>query len=157
MTYVVFKNLKDGDYLPDYDASDEALKFRERFHPHHVVMPRLDEEYVTELERLDLTIADVLQASDGVSPRGRNIGPLLSQLMVRARLRRFQQNIYAQFDPIFRAIGLLEARTGFRKHYFGKIAGQILGSYYALCDEGRNWGPRTALWHHVPRWHVVLR
>lgn len=108
VTYVVFKNLKDGDYLPDYDASDQALKFREGFKPHHVVMPRLDEEYVTELERLDLTISDVLQASDSVSPRGRNISPLLSQLMVRARLRRFQQNIYAQFDAIFGAIGLLE-------------------------------------------------
>src|SRR5436309_8829257 len=29
VTYVVFRNLKDGDYLPDYDDSDEALNFRE--------------------------------------------------------------------------------------------------------------------------------
>ncbi len=98
--YVVFKNLKDGDYLPDYDASDEALNFRERFNPHHVVLPRLDEEYVTELERLDLTVAEVLNATNGKSARGREIGPLLCQLMVRARLRRFQQNIYSQLDPI---------------------------------------------------------
>jgi len=98
--YIVFKNLKDGDYLPDYDVSDEALTFRERFTPHHVVIPRLDEEYVTELERLDLTVAEVLDATNGVSARGKEIGPILSQLMVRARLRRFQQNIYAQLDPI---------------------------------------------------------
>jgi MinD-like ATPase involved in chromosome partitioning or flagellar assembly len=98
VTYLIFKNLKDGDCLPDYDASDESLAFREKFRPHHVVLPRLDEEYVTELERLDLTIADVL------SPRSKNIGPLLTQLMVRARLRRFQQSIYEQLDPIFNAL-----------------------------------------------------
>jgi len=98
VTYIIFKNLKDGDYLPDYDASDESLAFREKFRPHHVVLPRLDEEYVTELERLDLTIADVL------SPRSKNIGPLLTQLMVRARLRRYQQNVYQQLDPIFNAL-----------------------------------------------------
>ena len=100
VTYVVFRNLKDGDYLPDYDKSNEALAFRERFKPHHVVLPRLDEEYATELERLDLTIAEVLNSSDGVSSRGRDIGPLLCRLMVRARLRRFQQSIYDQLDPI---------------------------------------------------------
>jgi len=33
VTYVVFRNLKDGDYLPDWDKSDEALAFRERFAP----------------------------------------------------------------------------------------------------------------------------
>ncbi len=108
VTYVVFRNLKDGDYLPDYDKSNEALAFRERFKPHHVVLPRLDEEYVTELERLDLTIAEVLNSSDGVSSRGRDIGPLLCRLMVRARLRRFQQSIYDQLDPIRQ---LLSAHT----------------------------------------------
>src|SRR5438045_2498054 len=73
--YFVFRNLKDEDYLPDYDESYGALSFRETFTPHHVVMPRLDEEYVTELERLDLTIAEVLDSSNGMSARGRNIGP----------------------------------------------------------------------------------
>jgi hypothetical protein len=98
--YIVFKNLKDGDYLPDYEESDGALHFRQRFAPHHVVIPRLDEEYATELERLDLTIADVL------TPGGKDIGPLLSKLMVRARLRRFQQNIYDQLGPIIDALGI---------------------------------------------------
>ncbi len=100
VNYVIFKNLKDGDFLPDYDSSDEALDFRERFTPHHVVLPRMDEEYVTELERLDLTIAEVLNATNGRSARGREIGPILCRLMVRARLRRFQQNIYEQLEPI---------------------------------------------------------
>ena len=98
--YVVFRNLKDGEYLPDYDESDGSLAFRQRFAPHHVVIPRLDEEYVTELERLDLTISEVLTATNGKSVRGREIGQVLCQLMVRARLRRFQQNIYAQLEPI---------------------------------------------------------
>jgi hypothetical protein len=96
--YVVFKNLKDGDYLPDYEESDGALGFRQRFAPHHVIIPRLDEEYSTELERLDLTIADALTPENG------DIGPLLGQLMVRARLRRFQKNIYDQLDPIFSSL-----------------------------------------------------
>jgi len=50
------------------------------------------------LERLDLTIADVL------SPRSKEISMLLGQLMVRARLRRFQQNVYDQLDPIINAL-----------------------------------------------------
>jgi hypothetical protein len=100
VSYIVFRNLKDGDRLPDYDESDEALSFREKFSPYQVVLPRLDEEYVTELERLDLTIAEVLNSSNGISARGKDIGPLLSRLMVRARLRRFQQSIYDQFDSI---------------------------------------------------------
>jgi hypothetical protein len=99
-TYIVFKNYKDGDYLPDYEASDQALEFREQFNPYHVVMPRLDEEYTTELERLDLTIAEAL------SSEGKDIGPLLGRLMVRARLRRFQQNIHDQLGPIIDALGL---------------------------------------------------
>jgi hypothetical protein len=104
VSYVVFKNLKDGDFLPDYDASDEALNFREKFKPYQVVLPRLDEEYMTELERLDLTIAEVLSAANGKSTRGKDIGPLLCQLMVRARLRRFQQNIYDQLDPFLKTL-----------------------------------------------------
>ena len=55
---------------------------------------------MTELERLDLTIAEVLDSSGGMSARGRNIGPVLCRLMVRARLRSFQQAIYDQLDPI---------------------------------------------------------
>jgi hypothetical protein len=103
--YVVFKNLKDGDYLPDYDESDGALSFRQTYKPQHVVIPRLDEEYVTELERLDLTVAEVLDCSGCTSARGKDIGPVLCRLMVKARLRRFQQDIYTQLDPIFKTIG----------------------------------------------------
>ena len=94
----------------DYDESYEALTFRQKFSPHHVVLPRLDEEYVSELERLDLTIAEVLDSSNGVSARGKNIGPVLCRLMVRARLRRFQQNIYDQLDPIRQLLSTHTAR-----------------------------------------------
>lgn len=103
VSYIVFKNLKDGDCLPDYDVSTQAILFREKYTPHHVSLPRLDEEYVTELERLSLTVAEVLDGGDGKSARGKEIGTVLSQLMVRARLRRFQQEIYAQLDPILKA------------------------------------------------------
>ena len=111
VTYIVFKNLKDGDYLPDYDESEEALKFRERFSPHQVVIPRLDEEYVTELERLDLTIAEVLALSNGKSARGKDIGPVLCQLMVRARLRRFQNCIYEQLVPFLAPLAQSKSAT----------------------------------------------
>ncbi len=106
VTYIVFRNLKDGEYLPDYDESDGALQFRKKFSPHNVVLPRLDEEYVTELERLDLTMAEVLDSNDGKSNRGRDIGPVLGQLMVRARLRRYQQAVYDQLNPILEALEL---------------------------------------------------
>lgn len=100
VAYVVFKNLKDGDSLADYDYSDEALKFKAKLNPYHVVMPRLDEEYATELERLNLTIAEVLNPGD------KSIGLLLGKLMVRARLRRYQHNIYEQINPIIDALNI---------------------------------------------------
>jgi MinD-like ATPase involved in chromosome partitioning or flagellar assembly len=100
VSYVVFKNLKDGDYLPDYEQTAEAAQFRSLFCPHHVVVPRLDEEYQTELERLNLNIAEVLDSFDGISARRKDLGPILSRLLVRARLRSYQQRIYEQFDPI---------------------------------------------------------
>ena len=108
--YVVFKNLKDGEYLPDYEHTSEAADFRKLFQPHHVVIPRLDEEYQTDLERLNLTIAEVLDSSGGISARGHDLGPLLSRLLVRARLRNYQRGIYEQFDPI-RALLLPEQQV----------------------------------------------
>ena len=104
--YIVFKNFKDGDFLPDYDEAVDALQFRAEYFPHHVVLPRMDEEYVTELERFNLIIPDVLDAVDGMSPRGRKIGTLLDRLMVRARLRRYQQEVYDQLNPIFESLEL---------------------------------------------------
>ena len=100
VTYVVFKNLKDGNLLPDYEESSEAIQFREKFKPSHVILPRLDEEYATELERLNLTISEVLD------PKERSLGPILGKLMVRSRLRRYQQSIYEQINPIFSSLNL---------------------------------------------------
>jgi hypothetical protein len=31
VSYIVFKNFKDGDYLPDYDTNKEAIIFRGRY------------------------------------------------------------------------------------------------------------------------------
>jgi ATPase MipZ len=99
VAYLVFKNLKDGDVLPDYESTSEAIAFRKNLAPCHVTLPRLDEEYQTELERLNLTISEVLDYSEiGISSRGKPIGPILSRLLVRARLRSFQRRIYEQLD-----------------------------------------------------------
>lgn len=100
VSYVVFKNLKDGEYLPDYEETAEAVEFRQSFKPLEITIPRLDHEYQTELERLNLTISEVLDSNDGISARGKIIGPILSRLMVRSRLRRFQRTIYEQLDGL---------------------------------------------------------
>ena len=109
---LVFKNLKDGDVLPDYETTSEAIAFRKNLVPCHVTLPRLDEEYQTELERLNLTISEVLDSENGISSHGKAIGPILSQLLVRARLRSFQRRIYGQLSqalelllPTFRQEG----------------------------------------------------
>ena len=96
VSYLVFKNLKDGEVLSDYEETQEGIEFRKALTPAHVIIPRLDEEYQTELERLNLTISEVLDSNDGISSRGKPIGPVLSQLLVRARLRSYQRRIYEQ-------------------------------------------------------------
>ena len=110
-SYVRIVN-KDGEVFPDYDISEEALAFREKHDPHEILMPRIDEEYMTELERLNLTISEVLEANGAaftVADASRKkpnkpIGDILCRIMVRARLRRFQNGIYDQFEPILTSI-----------------------------------------------------
>ena len=87
---------QDGEVLSDYEETQEGIEFRKALTPAHVIIPRLDEEYQTELERLNLTISEVLDSNDGISSRGKPIGPVLSQLLVRARLRSYQRRIYEQ-------------------------------------------------------------
>jgi len=100
VSYVICKNCKDGEIFPDYDESVEALNFRGAYRPGDILMPRLDAEYMTELERLNLTIPDVLMADGSSYFNGKEIGDTLSRFMVRARLKHFQQGIYDQLGPI---------------------------------------------------------
>ena len=104
--YIVFKNQKDGEIFPDYETSEESILFQRKFSPPYVLIPRMDEEYMTELERLNLTVAEVIEPVNGLSIRGKEIGQILCRFMVRARLELFQQEIYDQFDAI---PGLLES------------------------------------------------
>ncbi len=96
--YLVFRNLKDGDQLFDYDQTRQAGEFRTRFKPAHVTVPKLSPLYQTELEIRRLTISRVLAWSDGISACDDSIGTVLSPLLARARLRTFQNNIYEQLD-----------------------------------------------------------
>jgi hypothetical protein len=101
VSYLMFKNLKDGEYLPDYEDTVEAIEFRKQLAPAHVTIPRLDEGYLTELERLNLTIDEVIdsdQLQQNRSARGKPLGHILPQLLVRARLRSFQRRIYEQLN-----------------------------------------------------------
>jgi len=95
--YVVFRNLKDGENLYDYDQTRQALEFRETYDPAHVTVPKLSPLYQTELEIRKLTITEVLGLTDHTSSEDR-IGPVLSPLLARARLRTYQRGIYEQLD-----------------------------------------------------------
>ena len=98
--YVVVKNLKDSDaweqkpedvLLPEYDRTKQALEFRKLYKPLEIVMPALDPEYQGELERLNLTIRDVLAKHP-------NTPPSLNSLIVRSKLRNYQARLYKAFE-----------------------------------------------------------
>jgi len=100
VSYIVCKNYKDGDMFSDYDQSSQAVTFRGERNPIHIQMPVLDAEYMAPLERKNLTIAEVLKAGGAPEINGKELEPILTEYMVRARLRTFQRNIFAQFNPV---------------------------------------------------------
>ena len=100
VNYLVVKNLKDSDsweqkpedvLLPEYDKTKQALEFRRLYKPAEIVLPALDPEYQSELERLNLTIRDVLAKHP-------NTPPALNSLIVRAKLRNYQARLYTAFS-----------------------------------------------------------
>ena len=101
--YIVFRNLKDGDNLYDYDQTLQALEFRATYDPVHVTIPKLSPLYQTELEIRKLTITEVLGLTNHISSEDR-IGPVLCPLLARARLRSYQCRIYDQLDPIMQRL-----------------------------------------------------
>jgi hypothetical protein len=58
--YLVFRNLKDGEQLFDYDQTRQAGEFRTRFNPAHVTVPKLSPLYQTEFVIRGRTIRQVL-------------------------------------------------------------------------------------------------
>jgi hypothetical protein len=109
VSYFVFKNHKDGDVFTDYDGTEQARGFRWEYRPIHVDIPRLQEKYMTELERLNLTISAILEANGSeFTLEGKPIDKLLCKLLVRARLRDFQNRIYQQFRPILKLLNVQE-------------------------------------------------
>jgi len=102
VSYVICRNCKGGDMFPDYDKSGQAIRFRVEYNPVEVLIPRLDEEYITGLERFNLTVAEVLEANGQTSINGKEIEPILTEYMVRARLRNYQRKIYEQFEPVLK-------------------------------------------------------
>jgi hypothetical protein len=101
--YVVFRNLKDGDNLYDYDQTRQALEFQSTYEPAHVTVPKLSPLYQTELEIRKLTITEVLEFTYGATSEDR-IGPVLCPLLARARLRSYQRRIYEQLEPILKRL-----------------------------------------------------
>jgi len=100
VSYIVFRNLKDGDQLFDYENSVQATEFRKRLSPAHITIPKLSSSYQAELEIRRLTFFHVLEGSNGNSSDGQPLGPILGTLMARARLRSFQARIFEQFDTV---------------------------------------------------------
>jgi MinD-like ATPase involved in chromosome partitioning or flagellar assembly len=97
--YMVVRNLKDSDaweqkpeevILPEYDKTKQALEFRKLYKPAEIVLPAMDPEYQSELERLNLTIRDVLAKHP-------NTPPALDSMIVRSKLRNFQARLYEAF------------------------------------------------------------
>lgn len=100
VSYIVCQNQKDGAAFPDYEETREAAEFRKNFNPIHVHIRRLNEIYMTELERLNLNISEVLEANGNLTINGKEVGSLLSKILKRAHLRGFQCEIYQQFEPV---------------------------------------------------------
>jgi len=100
VSYVICRNCKDGEEFSDYDSSAESLIFREKHNPIHIIMPVMDAEYMAPLERKNLTVAEVLEANGAPNINNKEIEPILTEYMVRARLRSYQRNIYKQFTPV---------------------------------------------------------
>jgi len=110
VSYVVCKNERDGARFDTYE-SDEALDFREIYKPCHIKIESVKDDYMMELQRLNLTIANILDANDEdieatKTLNGKPIGDVLSAFMVRARLRRFQNSVYDQFESILDLINV---------------------------------------------------
>ncbi len=100
VNYLIVKNLVHSDAgdqkpkdvtLPAYDLTKQALQFRKLFKPNEMVLPALDPEYMGELERVSLTISDVL-ARDPRTP------PTLSSMIVRSKLRNYLAKVYRGFE-----------------------------------------------------------
>jgi len=98
VSYVVFKNQKDGDAFPDYDDSPQAIVFRSQYNPVEIDLPRLHERYTIELDRLNLTIDEVLEAGTNETINGKQVSETLSGILDRARLRAFRNHIYDQLN-----------------------------------------------------------
>jgi hypothetical protein len=103
VAYIVCKNKKDGDVCPDYERSIEGIRFHKNTEKLYEVEIEHLIKFMPELERFDVTIAEVLGADKltGMTTTGKKIEDLtLLKYTVRARLRTFQEGIYKQFEPI---------------------------------------------------------
>ncbi len=100
VSYVVFRNLKDGKELADYDETKEALAFQKARKPSHITLEKLDDQYQTELERMGIVISDVLEGK-------KELGPLFGGvpgIIIKQRLRRYQSAVFDQLDKIQAAL-----------------------------------------------------
>ena len=105
VSYIVCKNKRDGVICADYDESFEGIRFHETTEKlFEVIIPDF-KRYMTELERLNLTVTEVLDAVEAdinakTTASGKEISLELKNLLVRARLEDFQNKIFDQFKPI---------------------------------------------------------
>lgn len=105
VSYVVLMNCKDGETFTAYNESKDAMYFRKTYKPLEIEIPRLEDEYMNELDKYNITIADVVATVGNPSAiNGKPVGKWITGIMKKARLRRFQNDVYDQFDPILELI-----------------------------------------------------
>ena len=102
VSYIIFKNEKDGVIFPIYDNSIEVLKFQEQFHPFHVNIEEVPKEFMHEIDRLNLTFEEILQASkEGKSKyNGKDIGDVFTSKSKVMHIRSFRNKVFAQLDKV---------------------------------------------------------
>lgn len=89
ISYILALNHRDGD-PSHYLETAEGKEMMERLKPTLVRIPKLDEAHIAELERLNMSISEVLLSEEPVA--------FFARAAVRGRLRHFQTSIFEEFE-----------------------------------------------------------
>ncbi len=89
--YVIVRNKVRGEELP-YETSDHRRRYREKLDLVEIEVPKLDQWVHAKLETENRSVGAALAMDDAGSP--------FMQFMTRARLKRYQQTMFEQFEAV---------------------------------------------------------
>jgi CobQ/CobB/MinD/ParA nucleotide binding domain len=92
VSYLIVRNLKDGEKIRAFDKSEEAETFRQVFAPRIITFEARLPELQTSLENHGVTITTVLNSSESI---GR-----LTKTAARPRLRGYQNRFFAELESV---------------------------------------------------------